>query len=189
MGFLKSPKILLMIICFFFSTSCAKNFNPVVSAPPPLEKEKVLANSFLEGSFVLENGFIQSLADLSDRPILIFFVGEFCGDCIDETTELKGLVRKNGMPGRLHLVTVMTVEGPGVIGDWFAAMEPQDQPAWILGSDQNLELFYRYFPTYRTPSVLYFDPTTKKLKLWYQPDANSPKTSLQQILDEVQPWN
>lgn len=172
----------------FFTLSCAKNFNPVVSAPQDFEKEKILGQSYLEGSFLQEDGTMLNLSTLHDKPLLIFFVGEFCGDCIDETKELKQLVEEKGLPQNMYLISIMTSEGSGVIGDWFSDLEPTNAPAWILGSDQFLHLYHRYFETLSTPSVMSFDPKTQVLKRW-QKNATSEKTPLSEILKEVKPWD
>ena len=190
MEFLIRKRVLqcLLLVSCFFSASCAKNFNSVISAPAPLEKEKIFGQSFLDGAFALEDGSLQELALLNDKPALIFFVGEFCGDCIDETKELKSLVLKKGLPTKMHLITIMTSEGPGVVADWFAEKDPTQAPSWILGSDQHLGLYYRYFETFNTPSVMFFDPQTQVLKRW-QKSMTTPKTPLSDILDEVKPWD
>ncbi len=157
---------LFFTVVFLTCLGCAKNFNPVISEISVIEEEKFTGQSFLDGEFVLENGEVKSLADLSNKSLLIFFVGEFCESCFKETKKIKEMIRDKGLPPRLNMISVMIGVGPQIITQWVNDIEPFDTPLWILGSDEGLRLYGRYFDLVKTPSILYFNPQTQILKRW-----------------------
>lgn len=172
---------LILIALMMSSLSCADNYKSVLSSPVALQTEKKLDQSFLEGEYVKEDGSSLLLSSLNDKPILLFFVGEFCGACRQEAVHLKEMVLQKGLPTKIHLISVMIEVDPGVITDWLSGISPTADH-WKLGSDPDLNLYFKYFNQLVTPSVLYFDPQSQTLKRW---QAVVP---LQQLEQETTAW-
>lgn len=181
MEFLKTILTVACVSMHIGILGCADRFDPVISKPSPINPVEKLDQNFLSGQFSLESGQIQNLQDLSDKPLLIYFVGEFCGSCRMEAAHLKQLIAQKGLPTKIHLVSVMIDVTPGVATEWFESIEPQTS-SWILGSDLNLALYYQYFQQLVTPSLIYFDPQTQILKRWQT------VISIPQLEQEIGSW-
>lgn len=165
--------------------SCARNFDSVLQEPPRLENFVIYGKSSLDGSFSTPQGGSQTLGSLNDKPLILFFVGEFCQACIKETSALKKMIQDRGAVSRLRFATVMLDGIPEDIEPWFQVLEPQTVTAssdWLLGVDSDRQLFSQYFNSFVTPSILYFDPQTRILKRWQQ------AISLEQLEKETQSW-
>lgn len=172
---------LLPFSCFMMC-ACSKNFSSVIEKPPVLEFEKNIGQSFIDGSFLLESGQLQGLPDLNDKPMLIYFVGEDCLACFQETVELKKLIAQKGLPTKVHLISVMIGVSTQIITNWFDEIDPQVPEPWILGSDLNLKLYHRYFDVLSTPSVMYFNPHSQVLYRWQK------KKTIEEIQQETGSW-
>jgi thiol-disulfide isomerase/thioredoxin len=169
------------LICFMLG-ACAKNFNSQIEKTPVIELEKNIGQSYLDGSLLLENGQMLALSALSDKPVLIYFVGEDCLACFEETVKLKELIAENGLPTQIYLITVMISVDSQVITGWFKDIEPQVLKPWLLGSDLSLSLYRRYFEVLSTPSILYFQPQSQLLRRWQG------KQTLEKIQQETGSW-
>lgn len=173
--------VLLIAAALFFTAGCAQNFSPEITVPPALPQSLNIGQSFLNGSFIAENGERKELADFQDKPLLLFFVGEFCGACRQEAVHLKTLFAQKGLPTELHVFSVMLEVDPGTATQWFQSISPAG-PSWTLGSDPDLQLFFDYFAVQITPSVLYFNPQTQILKRWQK------SLTLNELEKETGPW-
>ncbi len=181
MELLKSKMISILLVTLCLQIGCAKNFSSVLNSPEKLVTEEKLSQNFLGGQVILEDGSTLDLSTLNDKPILLFFVGEFCGTCRTETEHLKEMISAKGIPTKIHMVSVMLEVETGTITDWFDGISPTAQK-WLLGSDPNLSLYFSYFQQIVTPSILFFDPQTQVLK---RKQSVIPLTQLEQ---ETGPW-
>lgn len=188
MEFLKYKKIkhhyfLFMILCLL---GCAQNYESVLEEPRPIENVTLYGKSELDGSFMKANGESQSLAELNDRPLLIFFVGEFCQACIREMTHLRELVLQKGLSNKVRFVTIMLDGLQSDIEPWFNELPPSNFPnelKWDIGVDTNRELFSLYFRQLTTPSIIYFEPQTRIIKRWQE------AIPLSKLEQETQSWH
>ena len=180
MEFLKRS-LIITTLSILFLNACAEQIQPVVNAPESVVAEQNIGQNFLQGQFTLEDGSVRSLADLNDKPLVLYFVGEFCGSCRQEAIHLKEMISVKGLPTKIHLASVMLEVNAGTATEWFDSISPAS-PKWILGSDASLGLYFQYFQQLVTPSIIFFDPNTQILKRWQK------VIPLNQLEQETVPW-
>ncbi len=185
MDFLKINNLIWTILALISGMGCSQNFESVLSAPRAVDSVIIYGKSELDGAFSRPNGEQKFLSEFNGQPLLIFFVGEFCQVCLQETTHLKEMVLDKGLPTKIRFITIMLDGFKEDIIPWYDALGPQNFPnnlKWDLGVDTDRSLFSLYFTQFITPSIIYFDPQTQIIKRWQQ------AVSLQQLEQETQSW-
>lgn len=160
---------------------CAQSFTPSTKSPTPVPQQIISDKPFLDGEFKLEDGTSLRLSDLNSQPYLIFFVSETCSSCRAETSEFLTHFQAHGKPTQISFVSVLIGSFPEDISDWKNSFShgPVD---WTVGSDADLRLYRHYFREIKTPSILFFDPTSRVVKRWQE------RQSLEFLKKETAPW-
>lgn len=181
MDFLKQSIIFfLLTIALSLTFGCAKDFEKTISEPSAIEKETKQELGTLPGKFKLSNGQEQSLNNGDTRPILLFFISETCTSCREETEILAKHFAEFGLPNKIQILSVLIGSFPADIEPWKNTFN--ETIDWTLGADLDLELYKNFFTQLVTPSILYFDPSTKILKRWQS------KLSITELKKETIPW-
>lgn len=173
-------RMLLGGILMMTFSACAKNFEPTLKSPAAVPYEALYDQPHLEGEFLLENGSTESLSNINNKPLLIFFVSETCASCRAETEELLHEFSATGLPTQINILSILIGSLPEDISIWRNSFSSPVN--WTLGSDFKLNLYRTYFKEVKTPSVLYFDPATRVIKRWQD------RQNLNTLKMETGPW-
>jgi hypothetical protein len=189
MGIL-STKNILMILLIGLLFSCARLLpaepQAGVQSTPQLtddgDGQDPGQKLSLSGLFIQSDGATVQFKDFADQATIVFFAGEFCSACRAETERLVTLFNEKGLPTKIKILTVLVGSTHQEIQGWKETFE-KGQPAWTLGADDEELTFYKkYFSKLVTPSILYVDPATQKIKKFQE------AITIEELQKETQLW-
>ncbi len=169
---------IVRIVCLLltiFAMSCAKDFKRELSSPPPIgsQEDKVPPSDsresgdgsigieptfVLPGEYTSAEGKLLNFSNEDLKPKVIFFSGETCVVCRQETEHFASEFKKKGLPENINIYTILVGSYPEDLPFWIQSIA--NPVEWNTGVDQELSLFNKYFNVLVTPSTLVFNPKT-----------------------------
>ncbi len=157
----KCSALVFTLICFSF-LGCGQFLKENLSEAVVQKKEEVISEEKLEGQYIVGENGVLNISNLQSNHFVLFFVSDTCSSCREETEELIEDMKINGVPQNVKIVSVLIGANLDDVEFWQSSFDSEIK--WVVGRDENLELYKKYFEKLTTPSILIYNKETKILK-------------------------